>query len=132
MATCDKRILDSGATHGIHKSAPSSAYDMRRAKDVSVNFGGNPQFALAATHTVKTNTSDQDLIIPDTKIDIVSISQADKKNLASLFYQGTGIIWDPSTGQILETATLIEGLYQADAQPRFKSIETDLSRFPRQ
>lgn len=132
MATCDKRILDSGATHGIHKSAPSSAYDMQRAKDVSVNFGGNPQFALAATHTVKTNTSDQDLIIPDTKIDIVSISQADKKNLASLFYQGTGIIWDPSTGQILETATLIEGLYQADAQPRFKSIETDLSRFPRQ
>jgi hypothetical protein len=126
------KILDSGASVGIAKSVPTGSTGICKVDSATENFGGNEEFAFKASHRFNTPISNHDLLVPQTKIDIVSVPQADMKNLATLFYAGSGIIWNPANCHVLETATLSGGLYHIDDQPRFKSVQMDLSRFPRQ
>ena len=120
------KILDSGAGCGVKREIDNKSFDVRKCKGRSIAFGGESEFTLEASHTCKTNISDYDLVVRNSKIDIVSISQADRRGFATIFFQGNAAIWSPLTGMVYETATLRDGLYHVDETPRFIHLQLDL------
>lgn len=123
-------ILDSGASCGISSKAPMQAFDVKRCNGAAVAFGGESKFSLKGTHTYKTPISNYNLLIKETKIDIVSVSQADQLGLATLFFGNNAVVWSPVTNLVHETASLKQGLYHIDKEPRLKYLLLDLSHFP--
>lgn len=124
-------VVDSGATSSIFNQLPSSAFNRKVAHDSYLTFGGDNKFTLKAAETFSTAIAKMNLLVKDAKINLISVPQADIKGIATLFYNGIGIMWDPSTGLVHATATLKDMLYHLDERPRCSSVPIDLSRFPR-
>jgi hypothetical protein len=119
-------VIDSGATASIFNAAPPNTSNRKITHNSFLTFGGDNKFTLKASETFSTSIAKTNLLVKDAKINLISVPQADNKGIATLFYNGTSIMWDPSNGHVHATGTLKDMLYHLDNHRRFSTVPVNL------